>query len=211
MARGTPGGAQDQQRALQGAESHGGRLLHDEGVAGIGGGKCGTVRLLRKRRSATGRSSNTALPWRYEFHLEHLARVPFLQLPEVKEHRARVPRPAAEREASIGRVRRSRLVGFRTDCVGELIVAYKDPQRQKAYAREWLKRYPEKAREAAKRWNRAHPEARLAQHRKDRAKRSRVPGSFTLAEWRALVIAYAGRCGYCGASAPLHADHRIPL
>ena len=30
-------------------------------------------------------------------------------------------------------------------------MAYKDPERQRAYAREWLKRYPEKAREAARR------------------------------------------------------------
>ena len=90
-------------------------------------------------------------------------------------------------------------------------MAYKDPERQKAYARAWLKRFPEKAREAAKRWNRAHPEARLAQHRKDRAKRARVTGSYTLSEWRALVQSYGGRCAYCGAAGVLHADHRIPL
>lgn len=91
-------------------------------------------------------------------------------------------------------------------------VAYKDPERQKAYALEWLKRYPEKAREAAKRWNRGHPEARRAQHRKDRAKRARVAGSFTLIEWSALVRSYAGRCGYCGTDVgKLHADHRTPL
>jgi 5-methylcytosine-specific restriction endonuclease McrA len=37
-------------------------------------------------------------------------------------------------------------------------MAYKDPERQRAYAREWMRRNPEKAREAMRRWRDAHRE-----------------------------------------------------
>jgi 5-methylcytosine-specific restriction endonuclease McrA len=35
-------------------------------------------------------------------------------------------------------------------------VAYRDPDRQKAYAREWMRLHPDKAREAMRRWREAH-------------------------------------------------------
>ena len=44
-------------------------------------------------------------------------------------------------------------------------MAYKDPERQRAYAREWLKRNPQKARDAVRRWNKSHPEQRRAAKR----------------------------------------------
>lgn len=120
-------------------------------------------------------------------------------------------------------------------------VAYKDPERQKAYALEWLKRYPEKARAAAKKWNHANPEKRREQKRRQyardpakakaeraawhdahpdvkrtssvryRARKFAAEGSFTTNEWTALVRANRGRCAYCGVRAPLQADHRTPL
>ncbi len=120
-------------------------------------------------------------------------------------------------------------------------VAYKDPERQRAYAREWMKRNPEKAREAVRRWNKAHPEKRraakrlyYARHREKhkqvmavyhrahpevlraksnayRARLRRAVGQFTSAEWLALVERYGGRCAYRGEAAPLEVDHRIPL
>ena len=120
-------------------------------------------------------------------------------------------------------------------------MAYRDPERQKAYAREWLKRFPEKARAAAKKWNHAHPEMRREQKRRQyardpekgkaqreawhalhpevrqissaryRARKSAAAGSFTTEEWRALVLQFDGRCAYCGERVPLQADHRIPL
>jgi 5-methylcytosine-specific restriction endonuclease McrA len=120
-------------------------------------------------------------------------------------------------------------------------VAYKDPERQRAYAREWLKRNPQKARDAVRRWSKAHPDQRRAakrlyyarhreQHRtvmaayhkahpevlraKSNAYRARAreaDGHFTSAEWRSLVEIHDGKCAYCLVVAPLEVDHRIPL
>lgn len=47
-------------------------------------------------------------------------------------------------------------------------MAYKDPERQRAYARDWLKRNPEKAREAMRRWRARNPELRRERNRKYR-------------------------------------------
>jgi len=49
-------------------------------------------------------------------------------------------------------------------------VAYKDPERQRAYARDWMKRNPEKAREAMRRWRARHPE--LLRERSRRSRRA---------------------------------------
>jgi 5-methylcytosine-specific restriction endonuclease McrA len=49
-------------------------------------------------------------------------------------------------------------------------MAYKDPERQRAYAREWMKRNPEKAREAMRRWRERNPE--LGRERNRRYKRA---------------------------------------
>jgi 5-methylcytosine-specific restriction endonuclease McrA len=45
-------------------------------------------------------------------------------------------------------------------------VAYKDPERQRAYAREWLKRNPEKARDAMRRWRERNPGLRRERNRR---------------------------------------------
>jgi 5-methylcytosine-specific restriction endonuclease McrA len=120
-------------------------------------------------------------------------------------------------------------------------VAYKDPERQRAYAREWLKRNTQKARDAVRRYNKAHPERRRAAKRlyyarhperhkaamavynkahpevrraKGNAYRARAreaEGHFTSAEWRDLVESHAGKCAYCCVVAPLEVDHRVPL
>ena len=124
-------------------------------------------------------------------------------------------------------------------------MAYKDRERQRAYGREWMRRNPEKAREAMRRWrarnpelrrlrNRAykrtahmrrgdevnkmkaawlaaHPEVRRAKDQGYRARKRAALGSFTAEEWRALVEAYGGACGYCGEIGNVQADHRTPL
>jgi 5-methylcytosine-specific restriction endonuclease McrA len=120
-------------------------------------------------------------------------------------------------------------------------VAYKDPERQRAYAREWLKRNPQKARDAVRRWNKSHPEQRRAakrlyyarhrdQHEAVKAADHRAPpevlraksnayrararaaeGQFTSAEWRARVESYGGTCAYRGEVGPVQVDHRTPL
>jgi 5-methylcytosine-specific restriction endonuclease McrA len=120
------------------------------------------------------------------------------------------------------------------------VMPYSDPEKRRDYGREWMRRNPEKARAAMRRWRKQHPAQhaadvrayyardpglwaqrlaaapnrsavrRAAQHRR-RARQASASGSFTAAEWRALVEQHGGRCAYCGARAPLHADHRIPL
>jgi 5-methylcytosine-specific restriction endonuclease McrA len=120
-------------------------------------------------------------------------------------------------------------------------VPYKDPERRREYGRGWIRKNPEKAREAMRRWRAAHPDehsedsrAYYLRHRQERlaqsaeyhaehpevgrarsinyrARQSAAAGSFTSAEWLALVEAHAGRCAYCGETGPLEADHRIPL
>ena len=124
-------------------------------------------------------------------------------------------------------------------------MAYKDPERQREYGRQWMKDNPEKAREAMRRWRAAHPDLRRERNReykrtaherrgaeiealkaawlaahpgvrraKDqryRARKRAASGSFTGTEWLALVEQYGGVCGYCGASGPLQAEHRVPL
>ena len=118
---------------------------------------------------------------------------------------------------------------------------FKDPEKQRAYGRDWMKRNPDKAREAMRRWRAAHPKehsddnrAYYNRHRDERLQRSAAYhranphvgrartqnyrarkiaalGSFTAAEWLALVEQCQGRCAYCGETGPLEADHRIPL
>jgi 5-methylcytosine-specific restriction endonuclease McrA len=120
-------------------------------------------------------------------------------------------------------------------------VPYKDPERRREYGREWIRKNAEKAREAMRRWRVAHPEEHneknrlyYARHREERlaqsaayhrehpevgrarwqnyrARRVAAAGSFTSAEWLAVVEEHAGRCAYCGEGGPLEADHRIPL
>jgi len=116
---------------------------------------------------------------------------------------------------------------------------YSDPDRRRAYGREWIRRNADKAREAMRRWRQRHPAKHAAEvrayyarypalwsqrlaagpnraavrravaHRR-RAREVRG-GSFTAAEWNALVQAYRGLCAYCGAAGAVQVDHRIPL
>lgn len=118
---------------------------------------------------------------------------------------------------------------------------YRDLDRRRAYGREWMKRNPEKAREAMRRWRARHPEEhRLARDGYDathpqsasarreryrqahpevrrvitqlrRARTAGAGGKFSAREWAELVARYDGKCAYCGASGPLQPDHRVPL
>jgi 5-methylcytosine-specific restriction endonuclease McrA len=117
---------------------------------------------------------------------------------------------------------------------------YRDPDKRRAYGRDWMKRNPERARAAMQRWRARHPEAhaaetraryardpkrfqertdaspnrpavRRAMHQRRRARILGAGPSFTAAEWIALVETHQGRCAYCGRAGVLHADHRLPL
>ena len=120
-------------------------------------------------------------------------------------------------------------------------VPFSDPERRRAYGRRWMRLNADKARAAMQRWRATHPEAHRAEGRahyarhterlrartsayhraypavgrtksqKHRARRLAAPGSFTPAQWRALVAAYRGRCAYCGDRSDLEMDHRVAL
>src|SRR5438093_2030727 len=104
-----------------------------------------------------------------------------------------------------------------------------------------MKRNPEKAREAMRRWrkghpgehatevrsyyqrsptmrtrsrryHREHPEVMRAAQIRRRARELGAAGDFTAREWRELVREYNGCCAYCGRPcSSLDADHRVPL
>jgi hypothetical protein len=42
---------------------------------------------------------------------------------------------------------------------------YADPEKRRAYGREWMKRNPEKARAGMRRWRQRHPEIHAARTR----------------------------------------------
>jgi 5-methylcytosine-specific restriction endonuclease McrA len=119
-------------------------------------------------------------------------------------------------------------------------VPYSDPDKRRAYGREWMRRNAAKARAAMQRWRQQHPDDHRAENRlyyardperrqrqidsspnrgavrkaADARRRSRKlesVRSFTNAEWRILVTQFGGQCAYCACETTLQADHRIPL
>lgn len=67
-------------------------------------------------------------------------------------------------------------------------MAYKDPERQRAYAREWMKRNAEKAREAMRRWRARHPEL-LRERRRKYRRAARLRDGAKLNAQRAAYLA----------------------
>ena len=118
---------------------------------------------------------------------------------------------------------------------------YKDLERRRAYGREWIRRNPDKAREAMRRWRERHPaehaaEGRayyerhkeklapyFAQYRREhrdvrqgmearrRARKLQLKGSYTTLEWIELLQKWNWTCAYCGDSGALQPEHRTPL
>lgn len=87
----------------------------------------------------------------------------------------------------------------------------RDRERDRAAKRADYARRSLAVRAANARYARGHPQvARTKRHRR-RARLVSAAGSFTAAEWTALVNLYDGRCAYCGRSGPLEVEHRIPL
>ena len=157
--------------------------------------------------------------------------------------RSNRPPATVEARAVLGSflVRKTVLLARSRMCDKRASMPFRDRDRQRAYGRAWMKRNPEKAREAMRRWRATHPgehahetrsyylnhrEERLAQssrYHKDnphvgrvrsenyRARKHAADGAFTTEEWLVLIATYGGRCAYCGAAGPLEADHRIPL
>ena len=85
------------------------------------------------------------------------------------------------------------------------------PDVRLARDRSYRARNPEKKKVWDARYRAAHPDIYLAISRRRRGRAAGAAGSFTAAEWKALVVRSGGRCGYCGITAKLEADHRVPL
>jgi hypothetical protein len=83
--------------------------------------------------------------------------------------------------------------------------------RNRAQKRAHYAKYRDEHNRAMAAYHRAHPEVALVKSQAYRARLRAATGFFTAAEWRALLDRYQGRCGYCGASGRLQADHRIAL
>lgn len=102
-----------------------------------------------------------------------------------------------------------------------------NPEKVKDINRKWYlgnsdkakenrrKRYaanPERHKESVRKWQKANPEARTAQDNRRRTRKTLAGGSFTAAEWKALVEHYGGKCLRCGRTdVKLAADHVIPV
>lgn len=80
-----------------------------------------------------------------------------------------------------------------------------------AQSKQWIKDHPEARRAIVDRWKKNRPEVYKARYQRRRARQRNAIGSFTGAEWAALVKKQRGRCAECGKKAPLDADHIIPL
>lgn len=70
---------------------------------------------------------------------------------------------------------------------------------------------PEKVRESIRHWYSANPEKAAEYHHRRRTRKTAAGGSFTAAEWKALVKHQNGRCLGCGKKEKLTADHIIPV
>jgi hypothetical protein len=80
------------------------------------------------------------------------------------------------------------------------------------YKRMWYEANQGRERERIRRWDVSNPEVRRAIKQNYRARKSQAGGSFTAAEWKALVAQYDGHCCFPGCErTDLHADHVIPV
>jgi 5-methylcytosine-specific restriction endonuclease McrA len=85
------------------------------------------------------------------------------------------------------------------------------PDEHRAEHRAYYARHRERLSAAIAAYHRANPGVVKAKSQAYRARKLATEGSFSLEEWLDLIAAYDGTCGYCGAVAPLEAEHRIPL
>src|SRR5712664_2568109 len=82
-----------------------------------------------------------------------------------------------------------------------------DKHRFAEYHRAYKRKHRARALVLQRAWREANREQRRAQVAAYRSRRLKAPGSHTVAEWRALVESFAGRCAYCGTSGSLQLDH----
>ncbi len=77
---------------------------------------------------------------------------------------------------------------------------------------KWRKDNPDRMREDYNRWAKANPEAINAINSRRRTRKTEAGGSYTAAEWKALVNHFGNKCLCCGRTdVKLTADHVIPI
>jgi 5-methylcytosine-specific restriction endonuclease McrA len=90
-------------------------------------------------------------------------------------------------------------------------LAKRNPGDHSEDSRAYYRRHRERLARYFAEYQRTHPELRRQLSARRRARKVEAAGTFTLAEWLALVDLWDGRCAYCGERAPLQIDHRVPL
>ena len=84
--------------------------------------------------------------------------------------------------------------------------------KEKDRYRQYRRANPDKVSERKRRWQQANPEKTKAFDSIRRTRKTAAGGSFTSAEWKALVEHYGGKCLCCGrGDVKLTADHVIPV
>jgi len=84
-------------------------------------------------------------------------------------------------------------------------------ERNRRYKRAAQLRNPAKINAQKAAYHAAHPEYKRAKDHAYRARKMAAAGSFTAAEWLALVARWGNACAYRGEPGPLEPDHRLPL
>ena len=87
-----------------------------------------------------------------------------------------------------------------------------NPEKANEKNRRWRQANPEKAKEGNRRWRQANPDADAAKAHRRRTRKTKAGGSFTAAEFKAIVRHYGGKCLCCGRTGvKLTADHVVPV
>ena len=87
-----------------------------------------------------------------------------------------------------------------------------NPDKRAAITRKWQTENPEKRAASSQKWKQSHPEVVNATSHRHRTRKTEAGGSYTAAEWKALVEHYGGKCLCCGRdNIKLSADHVIPV
>lgn len=86
-----------------------------------------------------------------------------------------------------------------------------NPDKKAEQVRRWRAANPDEVAEHDRRYRAANPEKKKAKDHRRRTHKTQAGGSFTAAEWKALVAHQNGRCLACGKKANLTADHVIPV
>jgi 5-methylcytosine-specific restriction endonuclease McrA len=87
----------------------------------------------------------------------------------------------------------------------------KNREARSAAQAEYYKKNGEAIRQRVAKYRKNNPDKILVTGQNQRAKRSKAAGSFTVAEWRAIVAKQRSKCNLCGVKTRLTKDHIIPL